>query len=36
VARGASGTGRSTAGLLSGPLLWLVLFFVLPVCFITA
>jgi spermidine/putrescine transport system permease protein len=36
VARGASGTGRSTAGILSGPLLWLVLFFILPVCFIAA
>ena len=36
MARGASGTGRSTAGILSGPLLWLVLFFILPVCFIAA
>jgi len=36
VARGAPGTGRSTAGILSGPLLWLILFFILPVCFIVA
>jgi spermidine/putrescine transport system permease protein len=36
VARGEPGSGRSTAGLLSGPLLWLFLFFVLPVCLIVA
>jgi spermidine/putrescine transport system permease protein len=36
VARGEPGTGRSTAGILSGPLLWLILFFILPVCFIIA
>ena len=29
-------SGRSTAGLLSGPLLWLLLFFVVPVCLIAA
>jgi spermidine/putrescine transport system permease protein len=34
VARGEPGSGRSTAGLLSGPLLWLFLFFILPVCLI--
>jgi len=36
VARGEPGSGRSTAGLLSGPLLWLFLFFILPVCLIAA
>jgi spermidine/putrescine transport system permease protein len=36
VARGEPGGGRSTAGLLSGPLLWLFLFFILPVCLIVA
>jgi spermidine/putrescine transport system permease protein len=36
VAKGEPGSGRSTAGLLSGPLLWLFLFFILPVCLITA
>jgi len=36
VARGESGSGRSTAALLSGPLLWLFLFFILPVGLIAA
>jgi len=36
VAKGEPGSGRSTAGLLSGPLLWLFLFFILPVFLITA
>lgn len=27
---------RGTAGLLAGPLLWLILFFIIPVCFIAA
>ena len=36
MARGEPGGGRSTAGLLSGPLLWLFLFFILPVCLIVA
>jgi spermidine/putrescine transport system permease protein len=34
VARGEAGSGRSTAGLLSGPLFWLVVFFIVPVCLI--
>ena len=34
MARGEAGSGRSTAGLLSGPLLWLVVFFIVPVCLI--
>ncbi len=36
MAQGEPGSGRSTAGLLSGPLLWLFLFFILPVGLITA
>ena len=36
MAKGESGSGRSTAGLLSGPLLWLFLFFIVPVCLIAA
>jgi spermidine/putrescine transport system permease protein len=36
VTRGEPGGGRSTAGLLSGPLLWLFLFFILPVGLIVA
>jgi spermidine/putrescine transport system permease protein len=36
VARSNREDTRGTAGLLSGPLLWLVLFFILPVCFIAA
>jgi spermidine/putrescine transport system permease protein len=36
VAKGEPGSGRGTAGLLSGPFLWLFLFFILPVCLITA
>jgi spermidine/putrescine transport system permease protein len=34
VATGESGSGRTTAALLSGPLLWLFLFFILPVVLI--
>ena len=36
MAKGESGSGRSTTGLLSGPLLWLFLFFIVPVCLIAA
>ena len=36
MARSSREGTRGTAGLLSGPLLWLVLFFILPVCFIAA
>jgi spermidine/putrescine transport system permease protein len=36
VAKGDRGSRRGTVGLLSGPLLWLLLFFILPVCFIAA
>ena len=36
MAGGEAGSSRSTAGLLSGPLLWLLLFFVVPVCLIAA
>jgi spermidine/putrescine transport system permease protein len=36
VSRGEPGSGRSTAGLLSGPVLWLFLFFILPVALIAA
>jgi ABC-type spermidine/putrescine transport system permease subunit I len=34
--RARRGDGRATLGLLSGPLVWLVLFFVIPVGFIAA
>ncbi len=34
--RGEPGSGRATAGILSGPLLWLLLFFILPVLFVAA
>ena len=34
MARGESGSGRTTGALLSGPLLWLFLFFILPVVLI--
>jgi len=36
VVRARRGDGRATLGLLSGPLVWLVLFFVIPVGFIAA
>ncbi len=36
MARSSREGTRGTAGLLSAPLLWLVLFFILPVCFIAA